>query len=109
MNKAEKANKLIEKGLMAVGATKVDGEHYPYRLWTKFGLLILTLGDNESKSGVFSCCSKFIDVFSATRGGIACNPHSGKWNWHEFKKGMSAEAFAEKVLYDVRKVAVSDD
>jgi hypothetical protein len=102
--KAEKANKLISKGLLNLGANPLQHPFFTmFSIMTKYGELQVTLSKPECRSQILSCYSKFKDV-STAKNYVDCNPYSGKWNWTVWSKDHTAESFAELVLSKIRSI-----
>jgi hypothetical protein len=104
-------NKLLTKGLIEMGATKVvDPIFESYSIQTTCGELVVHLPRPESckynkgKYTIVSCYSCFKDVALA-KTKVDCNPWSGKWNWVHFASDFTPpESFADYVLNQIRKI-----
>lgn len=109
MKKTEKLNKLVEKGLMEMGASKIEDSTHPgahFVLITKVGALQLFPGmvyKDMKREKTLGYYSRFDNQDEAKKL-VDCNPYSGKWNWCIFASDMSVEDFAAKILSDVKKV-----
>jgi hypothetical protein len=99
-----KANKLIISGLLEMGAKQVPDPNFSvFSIKTKYGELKVTIAEPISRSIVMACYSKFTDIDKA-KDFVDCNPYSGKWNWTVFAIDYEIEAFANKVLSDIKAI-----
>ena len=103
--KTEKANKLIVKGLLNMGAIVSIKEPFfsTFLLQTKCGELKVILDTPRPRSKILACYSIFKDVEKAKKE-VNCNPYSGKWNFCVFSKDYTAEAFAELVICSIKPI-----
>jgi len=87
--------------LIDVGATPGD---FDFALQTKAGLLKLFLSENHAV-GLGTVFGRFDDP-QAAKQLVACNPHSGKWNFHYFD-GWCVESAILDFAYQLQKVLPS--
>jgi len=112
MKKQKEANELITKGLLELGAVKVEGKSYPY-VWyeieTKGGKLTVhcssdSLYTRETRMTTISCYSMFDNLIKAKETGMNCNPWCGKHNWCQWSQDFTAQSFADHVLNDIKRM-----
>ena len=84
--------------LLDLGAEPRD---FDFVLNTKAGLLKLHPTENQVE-GLGTVFTRFDDPQSA-RQLVACNPHSGKWNFHFFS-GWSVESALQEIAFQLSKV-----
>src|SRR5271165_3088307 len=84
--------------LIGLGAESLD---YEFVLQTKVGRLKLHPTQNMTE-GLGTVFTRFDDP-QAARQLVACNPHSGKWNFHFFD-GWTVEAAIQELAFQLNKV-----
>jgi hypothetical protein len=113
MSKFTELDKVLAKGLLALGATHSTDKGLNwdiYSLSTKVGVLRVTIINYKypqscnNKSAVLTVFSKF-DSPDLAKTLTDCNSWSGKWNFHVFAKNWtSGKAFAEYVLNRIKEI-----
>ena len=84
--------------LLNLGAKPGD---FDFLLQTKAGPLRIHPSENHAE-GLGTVFTRFDDPQSA-RQLVACNPHSGKWNFHFFS-GWSVESALQEIAFQLSKV-----
>jgi hypothetical protein len=84
--------------LLGLGAEPLD---YEFVLHTKGGRLKLHPTDNMVE-GLGTVFTRFDDPRAAMQL-VACNPHSGKWNFHFFD-GWTVEAAIQELAFQLNTV-----
>lgn len=117
MNKHEKINKLIAKGLNIVGTPMEDSSFgtKQFKLQTLGGELVVTFATTDrnyrSRYAVISVYSMFTDIELAKEriSRDRLNAFSGKWNWCHYAAEKTAEGYALNVLSDIMMILPDND
>jgi len=100
MTRQQRFHKEMLKGLKELGVTEDNPSIYRFTLETKYGKLYISLHEEDRKSKVHSCYTRFEDVDEAKKH-LNCNPFSGKWNFHEYVKGYVPEEVAQSFVRSI--------
>ena len=100
MTKGKHFQKLMTKGLQKMGVEEID-HHYPMRLETKAGVLRIHIP--EQSKDIYTVFTKFEEPDLAIGIVSHSNPYSGKWNFHEWSRGVDPIEMANQILDTIKK------
>ena len=102
IKQAEKFSKDVQEYLNSIGAKETeDPLGYGTHVETTLGTLriIVPTPESNSRSEIATIFARFEEPKRAAKGlGInSCNPHSGKWNFHEYSTEECLRVFMANV------------